>query len=196
MGRRKQGAAVAVAAAITPEEFRAALAGELEAKVEAVARLHLLTQAADEGDRAALGLVMAIHQAMPETWPTRNLLDDNIERSILRRLAQPEHLYIAEVIERQAAEMRAALLGPDPSSLERLLVGRVVLAWLASAQADLELHQCEGSPQRSEFLMRRADRADQRLMRAARTLATVRRLAGPSMQVNIAEEIKQVNVGR
>jgi len=196
VAKGKQSKAVAVTEAMTPEEFRAAMSGDREAKVEAAAKLHALTQAADAGDAAALKEVVAIYRDLPTLWPKDNLLDANIERVLMKRLALPENLLIKKVIEHQITEMRTALLGTDPSPLERLLVERLVLDWVAVHQADLVLYQHEGSTQRAEYLLTRADRAEQRMMRAAKALATVRRLMGPSVQLNIAEEIKQVNLGR
>jgi len=46
----------------------------------------------------------------------------------------------------------------------------------------------------SEFYQRRQDRAQKRYLSAIRTLALVRKLALPVLQVNIAR--KQVNVGQ
>jgi hypothetical protein len=195
VGRAKQSKSVAVVAAITPKEFMEARdSGDREAWVHAVAKLHLLTQEADRGDKAALGQVLAIYQAAPDLWPSENVLDTNIELAIMKRLALPENLHIKKVVEHQREVMRTSLLGPDPTPVDRMLVDRIIVNWLSTQLAELTLQQSDGSVQRLEFLAKRADRAEQRLMRSLKTLATVRRLVGPTIQVNVAEEIKQVNI--
>ncbi|MFC1611640.1 hypothetical protein ACFL6C_11830 [Myxococcota bacterium] len=66
--------------------------------------------------------------------------------------------------------------------------------WLALQQAELTLVQHKiSSSTHAEFLDKRVDRAQRRYLQAIKTLAQVRRLLRPSVQVNIAEQ--QVNVG-
>ncbi len=48
----------------------------------------------------------------------------------------------------------------------------------------------------SDFHQRRIDRTHRRLMSTIKTLATVRRLAVPSVQINVArQQVNQLNVG-
>jgi hypothetical protein len=48
----------------------------------------------------------------------------------------------------------------------------------------------------SEHQQRRIDRTHRRLMSTIKTLATVRRLAVPALQINVArQQVNQVNVG-
>ena len=94
--------------------------------------------------------------------------------------------------------LRAELLGPTPTPLERLLVERVVACWLQVQDADVRYAQAKNpSFALGDYLQRRMDRAHKRFLTAARTLALVRRLALPVLvqQVNVAAQ-QQVNVGR
>jgi hypothetical protein len=89
--------------------------------------------------------------------------------------------------------LRAELAGPEPTSVERLLVERVVARWLQVQDADVRYAQAKDlSLAWGAYYQRRMDRAHKRYLSAIRTLALVRRLALPVLQVNIAR--KQVNV--
>jgi hypothetical protein len=102
-----------------------------------------------------------------------------------------------EALLRKLELLRAELAGLDPSPVERLLVERAVACWLQVQDADVRYAQAQPrspSPAHNDFLQRRMDRAHRRYLSALRTLATVRKLALPVLQVNIAGK-QQVNVG-
>jgi hypothetical protein len=85
------------------------------------------------------------------------------------------------------------LLGANASAVERLLVERVVACWLQVQEADIRTAQTRDLSLRwADFYQKRMDRAHCRYLPAIKTLATVRRLAVPVLQVNIAK--KQFNV--
>ncbi|HEY7035156.1 MAG TPA: hypothetical protein VH482_27695 [Thermomicrobiales bacterium] len=74
------------------------------------------------------------------------------------------------------------------------LAGRVALDWLNAAIADL-LHAealAAGHAAEADRHLRRAGQAQRQLLHAIKTLATVRRLQLPAVQVNIADQ--QVNL--
>lgn len=87
--------------------------------------------------------------------------------------------------------------GPDASPVERVLGETAALAWFA-----LRLHEAQfvgGSTsedgltfKQSEHHQKRIDRAHRRLMATLKTLATVRRLGVPAVQINLARQ--QINV--
>ena len=114
------------------------------------------------------------------------------ERGIARRLAGGNPA-AAEGLVAAAERLKGELAGAGASPLERLLVERVVLCWLqVQAADDVCLRGDAGSLTHAEHRDRLRDRAHRRLLLAAKTLATVRKLALPSIQVNIGE--RQVNV--
>ena len=102
-----------------------------------------------------------------------------------------------ETLQAQARQMRKALNGEASSELEKLLVKRVVLDWLASLEGDRQRVIDRGesrSLELSRFYDDQAERAQRRFLRSCESLARVRRLMQPIAQVNIAE--RQVNVGQ
>ena len=80
----------------------------------------------------------------------------------------------------------------DPSST-RLLVDRIVACWLQLQSADIAAIQTQsGSLKLLEFYERRRSQAHRRFLSAVKMLATVRKLALPVLQLNVARN--QVNV--
>lgn len=145
----------------------------------------------EAGDTAAReklknGLIRARSDVEALTSPSRRL-----EGVLVKRMS-PDPMNSA-LFEAHAERLRTDLLGACPSSLERLLVERIVVCWLLANQLDLA-DACAGSRSLTlaEFDGKRADRAHRRFLAAVKTLAEVRRLAAPTVQVNIAE--RQLNV--
>ena len=180
--------------ALTPAD---AIEAGGDEKAPAMDWLNALIDQAEAGDRNALKLAVQVHYALPSLWPPTNVLHSNVERSVLDTLMGTDRqLFARATIEHQLEALRTALLADTSSGLERLLVDRVVLCWLQCHHADLVVAQRAGPTcplVQAEFYHRQAERAERRLLRAAKTLATVRRLCSPAVQINVAEEIKQVN---
>ena len=111
-------------------------------------------------------------------------------------MAVGENDVVQEAVRMKLAELRDELAGPEASSLERLLANRVALCWLQVHYADTAYaqrnHEATVSLELGEYYQRRQDQAHRRYLSAIKALAQVRRLLGPSVQVNIAE--RQVNV--
>jgi hypothetical protein len=119
----------------------------------------------------------------PPAW----LKNELFERSACKDLA------IREAMERKLARVRADLEGPNPSPMERLLAERAALCWLMVYQHEQRYAaNREMTFRQSEHEQKRIDRAHHRFLSAVKTLAQVRKLAVPAIQVNIARE--QVNV--
>ena len=81
------------------------------------------------------------------------------------------------------------IAGPAPTPLEAALAHCVAMSLVEAEHLETLAHRGRGA---DEALDRRRSRAHARAMSAARTLATVRRLARPFVQVNVAQQ--QVNV--
>ena len=100
--------------------------------------------------------------------------------------AKGKNLAIGEASALKLAEIRRELAGPDPSPTERLLAERAALCWwlvyryeaIYAGSKELNLRQ-------ADFQQRRIDRTHARFLSALKTLATVRKLAVPALQVNI-----------
>ncbi|CAN5913156.1 hypothetical protein BH23PLA1_BH23PLA1_27320 [soil metagenome] len=79
-------------------------------------------------------------------------------------------------------EMRAELLGPAPTPLERLLVERAVGCWLQMQYADATYAQArEISLTHLDYLGRRQNQAHRRFLTAVGALVTLQRLLPNSM---------------
>ena len=99
-------------------------------------------------------------------------------------------------IELHAQSLERDLAGENPTALERLLIERIVLAWVESHLVDklcldnFEFHFAfqDGHA----FYQKWQDRCHRRFLSAVKTLAQVRKLLGVNVQINIAEQ--QVNV--
>jgi hypothetical protein len=106
-----------------------------------------------------------------------------------------------EEVERELCNVAAELAGPNPTPVERVLSETAATAWFA-----YRLHEAtyaagitaEGgmSLAQSEHAQRRMDRAHRRLLSTLKTLATVRRLAVPALQINVArQQVNQLKAG-
>jgi hypothetical protein len=105
------------------------------------------------------------------------------------------------VLERQIDELADEFAGPNPSSVERVLAETAATCWFAfrmheghyagtvSSDGGMSLAQ-------SEHAQRRMDRAHRRFLNTVKTLATVRRLAVPVLQINVArQQVNQLSTG-
>jgi hypothetical protein len=109
------------------------------------------------------------------------------------RAAGGDNLVFKEALIRKMELLRAELAGSNPTPIERLLVERVVACWLQVQDADLRYAQAkELSAKWGEYYQRRMNHSHKRYLSALKTLALVRKLAVPVLQVNIAK--KHVNV--
>jgi hypothetical protein len=154
---------------------------------------------ADQGDARAGKALIEAYDKVPRLWERLTGLQENAERSWVDLTApdRPGQEFTRTAIRRELDRRRREISGATPSPLERLLVDRVVLCWLQAAYADAHHAQRLAAPggisfRESEYLQRRSERAQRQLLRAVQTLATVRRLLTPTVQVNIAE--KQINL--
>ena len=123
---------------------------------------------------AALPILRAC--GSPPEWLEKELVES----------ASGENLAIREALLRKLAEVRRELEGPNPSPIERLLAERAAICWwivhrFESAAATAR----DPSIPLADFHQRRIDRAHGRFLSSLKTLATVRKLALPALQVNI-----------
>jgi len=152
-----------------------------------------LLKRAEQGDESAMPAIREAMKGSPGLWEQIGDLAASAERSLLQVIGG-DNLYVREGVQRHLRRLRGDLLGSGSSPLERLLVERIAACWLQLQYADAIYAQNMkdmGIPW-SEHHQRRIDRAHRRFLSAIKTLATVRKLALPVLQVNIGD--KQVNV--
>lgn len=146
------------------------------------------------GDESAMPALKAILDRLPII---REDLGGDLERTVefvmCRTLGGTKDLAFREAVRRKLASLREELAGPQPCPAERLLVDRVVACWLQVQEADWRyVTASDCSTAQANYHLKRQDRAHRRFLSAMKTLATVRKMALPTLQVNIAEN--QVNV--
>src|SRR5262249_32029693 len=144
-------------------------------------------------DKAAAGdksTLPAIREALVKNPQLADAFGGNLARvaidSFIDNLSG-KNLAFRESILAKLRSLRADLSGPNPSAIEQLLVERVVACWLQVYDADIRYAQSENSTfAQANFQQRRMTSAHKRYMSALRTLATVRKMAIPAVQINIA----------
>ncbi|MFO0850679.1 MAG: hypothetical protein U0871_19295 [Gemmataceae bacterium] len=99
-------------------------------------------------------------------------------------------LLAREAVKRKLNAVRAELAGPAPTAVERLLAERAAVCWLNVYH--LEQQAAAAPAELADDRQRAVDRAHRRYLSALKTLAAIRRLAVPAIQVNVAR--RQVNL--
>jgi hypothetical protein len=157
----------------------------------AVEEFHQLIDRAQRGDNSTLPAIRRL-LANPTFVDEFGDLARQAELSLVKATAG-DNLAFREGLLRKLELLRQELLGDKSTPLERLLVERIVACWLQVQEADARYAQAQDrSFECGTYNQRRMDRAHKRYLSAIKTLATVRKLAVPVLQVNIGR--KQVNV--
>lgn len=151
-----------------------------------------LIDRAQKGDRSILPQVREVLKS-PEVADALGNLARRVEATMVASVTGG-NVAMQEGLTKKLAEMRADLLGADPTPLERQLVDRVVLCWLAVHDAELRAALATDlAPGQGDYWQRRITHAHKRHLSAIKTLATVRKMAVPVIigQINLAQ--RQVN---
>ena len=147
---------------------------------------------ADAGDARALERLRECFPDVPALADSVSGLAYNAEASILVNVPPGAQALFRQ----QAANLRTDLREKGTgTALERMLIRRISLDYLASLQADQARALAPGetrSLELSRFYEHQADRAHRRFLASVESLARVRRLITPIAQINIAEQ--QLNV--
>lgn len=165
----------------------------LQAKSEAD-QIMALVDRANQGETSVLPALRKVFDEHPELWEENGELARIVEAGWLKRMGGKDELF-KESVSRRLRAMRKELSGPAPSALERLLVDRIGVCWLALHYAEAIYAQTVGDMtfKQGEYYQDRIDRSQKRYLAAIKALAQLRRLQLPVVQVNVAEQ--QVNVG-
>jgi hypothetical protein len=105
-----------------------------------------------------------------------------------------------ELLRDELCEFRDKLAGPNPSPIETVLADTAATCWFAFRMHEAQYAGTVSgdgmSLTQSEHAQRRMDRAHRRFLSTLKTLASVRRLALPALQINVArQQVNQVNAG-
>ena len=153
-----------------------------------------IIERAESGDAKVLPALRELLEQVPAIRDCLGAdLEGAVKKLITSSMAGEENLAFRESLDGKLEAMRKELAGPSPNPVEALLIDRVVACWLQVQEADLRYAQMGNCTiAQANFHLKRQDRAHRRFLSALKTLATVRKLALPTLQVNIAET--QVNI--
>jgi hypothetical protein len=153
---------------------------------------HGLVTRAGKGDKECLHRPReALNSADYSNW-SRGLRDthgnpaDWLKNSLALMAGGKDDLALSEAVEAKMDHLRKELEGTDPTPLERLLAERAVFCWFQVNVYEAIFSQPQAITLRQgEYRLRKIDSAHRRSLAAVATLARVRKLAVPALQVNI-----------
>lgn len=129
----------------------------------------------------------------PTVWRAAGDMVEQAARMLIGKIASTHAIKAS--MTRGWEQLPLDLARPSDGELERLLVQQVVVAWLHLGYIEYQysaMTTLEGvTIRRAEYWERRLSAAQRRYLRATETLARVRRLQLPAVQVNIGNQ--QVN---
>jgi hypothetical protein len=150
---------------------------------------------AAEGDQSCLPAVQALLAdgdrgesyweafGSPTVWLRQNITKKAAGDNVLSKEANDQEL----------DAISSELEGPNPTPIERLLAERASLCWFIVHWYENTYTNASGwSLNQALYQQRKIDKAHSRFLSEVRTLAQVRKLALPALQVNIGKN--QVNV--
>jgi hypothetical protein len=143
---------------------------------------------AGRGDQKALARLRPLYS--PEEWQNFGDLAKHTQRALINLVTgNGKQLVGVEAVEQKISAIKAELQGPEPSPLEVLLVDCIIANWLqlSYAEESVAQHQRDGgiSFRQADYDQHRLSACQRRYLASIKTLAQVRRLLGPSIQVNI-----------
>ena len=155
-----------------------------------------LLRKAEKGDKKVLPALREWLDANPSFYNHIGNLARQAQNSLIQQMSGKENLGLPEIMQRKLDDMHRDIAGPEPSPLELLLAERVVMCWLHLYYAETVYIQNmdDLTIRQAEFHQNRITKTHNRYLSAIRTLAQVRRLGVPTIQVNVAEQ--QVNVAQ
>lgn len=150
---------------------------------------------AKAGDRSVLPQVRTLLDKFPSLVDELGDLD-RFARNAMLGLLDGDDLLTREAEERKLVALVEDVAGHHPTVLESLLAEQIVLCWQHIRYVEIKCALARDYTFREgEYFQRCLDRAQRRYLSAIKTLAQIRKLGLPALQVNIAAEGgKQVNV--
>jgi hypothetical protein len=164
-------------------------------KVMPADKVDAIVKRAASGDRGCLPDVRAL-LADPECGSDlRTCGGSSAEwlRQSLIKTAAGKNVLTRECIAQELDRVRRELEGSNPTPIERLLAERASHCWhVVNLYENANANASGWNISQADLQHRKIDKAHARFLTAVRTLAQVRKLALPTLQVNIARN--QVNV--
>ena len=164
--------------------------------------LMLQVQRAEAGDTKAVRKLAKIspkaHERLLEIYgdlarSTENALIEAVYKQTWGSHKEGNQLDYAG-LRRRIDAMKETLYASHPSPIERLMVDRFICNWIVVTHAEWIAADRAEHISCDDRFTKWLDKAQRRFMTAAKDLATVGRLLGPNIQVNIAEKQQIANV--
>ena len=153
-----------------------------------------LLQQAEAGDESVVEQVRELLMICPELTDYLGGDLEKLTEQLLSTAVAGDNLAFREAIKHKMGALKLDLAGPVPTPLESLLVNRIVACWLQVQTADIAPAKSESTPiSLAKFHLKRQDSANRRYIAAIRTLATVRKMALPALQINLRQN-NQINM--
>jgi hypothetical protein len=150
----------------------------------ALDELHQLVARARAGDLEVLPQLRAVLAEHSEVWRCGDVAI--MARDSWITLIAGQDLAMKELLTRNAEALRAEVVGPDPSPLERLLADRIVACWLQVHHADAMVAQAgDVSLRQAAFAGKRQDAAHRRYLSSIGALATIRKLLPAGIEARV-----------
>jgi hypothetical protein len=163
-----------------------------QTNLEKYDELLALTDRAQKGDQTALPEIRELLKDPLYVDAFGGNLANQAQLTLIAKFSG-QNLLLKASVTRKLDLLRDELAGPKPTPLERLLVERIVACWLHLHHLETTYAGKESmSLELGSYYQRSISSAQKRYLAAIKTLAVVRKLAVPVLQVNIAK--KQVNV--
>jgi hypothetical protein len=170
-----------------------ALPAKEEEAPKTIEEIRALLKRTRAGDESTVPVVRKMLQNPAYLRMFGGELAEEVVSSFTKAMAG-ENVGFREAVLKKLELLRAELLGENPTPVERVLVERAVACWLQVQDAEIRAAQGQSNAtiKQIDFFQRRMDATNRRFLAAVKTLALVRKLAVPALQVNIAK--KQVNI--
>ena len=143
-------------------------------------------------DRAELSRVL---REYPAVWRIAGDLAEQANQIMIADMNAPQSMKMS--LKTGLSAMAAELTQPGDGELEKLIIRQIVGCWLRLSYVEYTYNRNTVSGmnlRQGEYWERRLSAAQRRYLRAIESLARVRRLRLPAVQVNIgAQQVNQVN---
>lgn len=147
-------------------------------------------------DAADVRALRAFFDEHPQIWRITGDLAEQANLNMIETMQAPKSMKESLIVGLSA--MAAELTQPGDGALERLIIGQIVGCWLRLSFVEYAYGRgtAEGNFNMAQgaYWEKRVSAAQRRYLRAVESLARVRRLRLPAVQVNIgAQQVNQVN---
>ena len=152
-----------------------------------------LLRRARASDKVACETLGSLTQNAPHMWDLLSELARQARASWIDLVTLPSEDCILdrEDLEGRLAQLQSDLAAEGDGRVEALLIERILIAWVAANHSDIQLAQAmrqSATRWELEYLERQQERTQRNLLRATQSLATLRRLRPPALQIDADEQ--------